>query len=274
MTTMTPEPSPPAGNEPHRAREIAQSFGADADRYDRARPGYPDALIKRIVSACPGRDVVDVGCGTGIAARQFHAAGCRVLGVEVDARMADLARRTGTEVEVSTFEEWDPAGRRFDAVVAAQAWHWVDPVAGAGRAAEALREGGRLAAFWNVFQLPPDLARAFAETYRRVLPETEFFQRAVPGLEVYAPIFTKAAAGIEQTGAFDEPERWNFAWQRSYTRDEWLDQVPTFGGHSRFPAQTQRDLLAGLGAAIDSVGGSFLMQYATVAVTAARKTVS
>ncbi|MCW2935319.1 MAG: hypothetical protein JWM19_6281 [Actinomycetia bacterium] len=30
--------------------------------------------------------------------------------------------------------------------VAAQAWHWVDPVAGAAKAAVVLRPGGRLAA--------------------------------------------------------------------------------------------------------------------------------
>ena len=45
--------------------------------------------------------------------------------------MADFARRTGIEVEVATFEAWDSAGRTFDAVAAGQAWHWVDPVAGA-----------------------------------------------------------------------------------------------------------------------------------------------
>lgn len=33
------------------------------------------------------------------------AAGCRVLGVEVDARMADFARWRGIEVEVAKFEE-------------------------------------------------------------------------------------------------------------------------------------------------------------------------
>ena len=61
--------------------------------------------------------------------------GCRVLGVDVDARMADLARRSGLQVEVATFEAWDPVGRAFDAVIAGQAWHWVDPVAGAAKAA-------------------------------------------------------------------------------------------------------------------------------------------
>ena len=55
----------------------------------------------------------------------------RVVGVDPDERMADVARRGGLAVEVSTIETWDPAGRVFDAAVAAQAWHWVDPVAGA-----------------------------------------------------------------------------------------------------------------------------------------------
>jgi len=76
----------------HEARHLAESFGEDAARYDRARPSYPDALVQRIVAACPELHVLDVGIGTGIAARQFQAADCRILGVEVDSRMADLAR--------------------------------------------------------------------------------------------------------------------------------------------------------------------------------------
>ena len=81
---------------------MAESFGEDPGRYDRARPPYPDALVDRIVAASPGTDVLDVGCGTGIEARQFQAAGCTVLGVEPDPRMAEFARRTGVEIEVAT----------------------------------------------------------------------------------------------------------------------------------------------------------------------------
>lgn len=85
---------------------MAESFGVDAQRYDQARPGYPDTLVTRIVTGSPGSDVLDVGCGTGIAARQFQAAGCTVLGIEPDARMADFARARGLQVEVATFEAW------------------------------------------------------------------------------------------------------------------------------------------------------------------------
>ena len=59
--------------------------------------------------------------------------------------MAEQSRQGGTGTEVVKFEDWDPAGRSFDAVTAAHAWHWVDPAAGAARAAAVLRPNGRLA---------------------------------------------------------------------------------------------------------------------------------
>ena len=64
----------------------------------------------------------------------------------------------------------------------------------------------------------------------------------------------KAADGIRQAGAFGEPEQWRFDWDRAYTRDEWLDQVPTLGGHTQLPPAKLAELLAGIGAAIDAVG--------------------
>jgi SAM-dependent methyltransferase len=252
---------------------MAESFGVDPERYDRTRPRYPEALVNRIVASSPGPDFLDVGPGTGISARQFQAAGGQVLGVEPDTRMADFARRTGVEVEVATFEAWDPAGRDFDAVVAGQAWHWVDPVAGAAKAAQVLRPGGRLAVFWHVFQSPPEVAEAFAAVYQRVLPDSLASLatvRAMPALDGYSALFTKAADGIRQAGAFGHPEQWRYDWEHSYTRDEWLDLTPTHGIHTQLPPAKLAELLAGFGAAVDAMGGSFTMNYATVAVTAAR----
>jgi SAM-dependent methyltransferase len=255
---------------PHQYRQIAESFGTDPERYDRTRPRYPEVMVDRI--AADVADVVDVGCGTGIAARQFRAAGCRVLGVEVDARMAEFARRQGLDVEVAAFETWDPAGRAFDAVIAGQTWHWVDPIAGAAKAAQALRPGGRLAVFWNVGQHPPEVAEAAAEVCQRVIPDAPFDVRAMtkPALDGDQPVFAKAADGIRETGEFGEPERWRFDWERPYTREEWLDQVPTQGAFTRLPPDQLAEVLAGVGAAIDTMGGSFTMRYATVAVTATR----
>jgi SAM-dependent methyltransferase len=270
MPTIPPEQPALPARESHQAREVAESFGADANRYDRARPSYPAALVDRILATSPGVDVLDVGCGTGIAARLFQAAGCQVLGVDPDERMADLARRRGLGVEVAKFEDWDPAGRTFDVVVAGQAWHWVDPVAGAAQAARVLRPGGRLAVFWNSSRPPASLAEAFAAVYRRVLAEAPLFRMPSPGADAYGALSEKAADGMRQAAAFGNAQQWRFEWDRFYTRDEYLDVVPTSGFINQLRPATLRELTAGIGAAIDAAGGGFTMDYTTVTVTAAR----
>lgn len=252
---------------PHDARTMAESFGADPARYDRLRPSYPAAMVDAIVADAPGRDVLDVGCGTGIAARLLQAAHCRVLGVEVDARMADFARSRGLEVEVAPFEAWDRKGRAFDALVSGTTWHWIDPRAGAQRAADALVPGGLFAAFWNVQHAPPDLEEAFNAAYAEIAPSSLFARQ---GAKAHHRIVNRAARGISDTGAFDTPRVRRYDWELSYTRDAWLDLVTTFGGHGLLPTDQRAELEAALGAAVDAAGGSFTMRYETQLLTATR----
>jgi SAM-dependent methyltransferase len=274
MPTLPPEQPRLDELEPHRHRQVAQSFGADAERYDRTRQRYPEALIQRIVAGSPGPGVLDVGCGTGIAARQFQAAGATVLGVEPDQRMADFARRSGIEVEVATIEAWEPAGRTFDAVVAGQTWHWVDPVAGAAQAARVLQPGGRFAVFWHAFDPPAPVADAFAAACRRAMPDAPMNLQTMPkqSVDAYQVMLTKTADGLREAGGFGDPERWRFDWERAYTRAEWLDQLPTFGFLTRLAPDKLAEVLDEVGAAVDALGGSCTVRYSTVALSAVRTT--
>ena len=258
---------------PHDHRRIAESFGVDVERYDRTRPPYPDELIDRIVTESPGPDLLDVGAGTGIEARQFRARGCTVLGVEPDARMAGVARAGGLEVDVARFEDWDPAGRRFDAVVSGQAWHWVDPVAGAELAGQVLRPGGLIALFWHVFLPPSTVGEAFADAYARVAPDSPVDLRATPARpqDMYRPVLDRAADGLRGTGAFARPEEWRVTTERTYTTAEWVDLLPTQGLMTRLPADAVAEVSAAVGAAIDALGGRFTLPFDTVALTARRR---
>jgi hypothetical protein len=123
--------------------------------------------------------------------------------------------------------------------------------------------------FWNAFQPPPGLTQAFAALYRQVMPGSPNLW-ARPILDAYLTMCGTAADGIRRAGGFGDPGQWRFGWNRRYTGDQWLDQLPTLGGHTLLPPATLHDLLAGIGAAIDAAGGSFTMQYTTVAATAAR----
>ncbi|MFC7546656.1 class I SAM-dependent methyltransferase [Plantactinospora sp. GCM10030261] len=268
MPTQSARPSPDS----HQHRQAAESFGVDPERYDRTRPAYPDALVHRIVAASPGPDILDVGCGTGTAARQFQAAGCTVLGIEPDTRMAEFARRDGLDVEVTTFETWNAAGRTFDAVIAATAWHWVDPVAGTSTAAHVLRPGGLLAPFWHVAQLPSAVAEALATAFEQAVPDAPVNLRSMgTALDTYEKMFDKAADAIRATDGFDEPQLWRHDWEKTYTRDEWLDQVPTSGLFTRLPREALDRILTAVGTAIDALGGELTVPYATVAVAAVRR---
>jgi hypothetical protein len=60
MTTLPSEPGktpkagaplvPPTALRSHLQRDVAEGFGADAGRYDRARPTYPAGLIDRVIA--------------------------------------------------------------------------------------------------------------------------------------------------------------------------------------------------------------------------------
>jgi len=254
---------------PSDRRDMAGSFGADAERYDRTRPHYPAEMVGELVEA-PAR-VLDVGIGTGISALPFHEAGCTVLGIEPDERMAALARARGFEVEIARFEEWDPAGRTFDAVVAGTTWHWVDAAAGARRAAEVLPAGGRFAAFWNVGDPPPEVAAGFAAVYAAVDHGLPIAPPSGSMREGYQRILDVAAEGLRASGAFTEPDRLRWDRRVTLTRDRWLDQAQTSGGHQLLPPHVRAALLDGMGEVVDRVGGSFVMEYATLALRARRR---
>lgn len=258
----------------HIDRERAASFGRAAERYDRARPGYPDDLVTDVLGPAPeGLSVLDVACGTGIASRAFASRGATVLGVELSAEMAAVAQRHGLAVEVSAFETWDPAGRAFDRVTCAQAWHWLDPAVSTEKAAAVLRTGGRLCLFWNIGHHPDELADELASVYRRVLPDDHQLVMGYAANRAREPQadVNPAMDALTSCSVLAEPQGRSYAWTRHYTRDEWLDELRTHSDHAVLPASLQRELLDEVGATIDRFGGGFDMPYTAVLLTADRR---
>ena len=254
------------------AERLAHSFGAEAARYDRTRPAYPQELIDRLVAASPGPRVVEVGCGTGVLSRQLHAAGMDVLGVEHDERMAEFARGAGVTVEVSKFEAWDPAGREFDAVVAGQSWHWVDQEAGPAHAARVLRPGGVFVALWHVYGTPEPIADAFVAAYEKLAPRPPYrighsYEEA---FESYLAGSVRTGEAFAATGAFAHAEQWQADWERTFTTAGYLDLMRTMSPMALLSSEQGTALLDDVGGAIDAIGGEFTMRYSTLAVTVTR----
>lgn len=55
-----------------------------------------------------GKDVLDLGCGTGTLARGAHALGARVHGVDVDGEALAMAQEVPGSFEVADLADWSP----------------------------------------------------------------------------------------------------------------------------------------------------------------------
>ena len=129
----------------------ATSFGAVADMYERARPGYPREAVEWLTGP-PPLDVVDLGAGTGKLTRSLVALGHRVTAVEPLPEMLDRLREAVPEATavLGTAEVIPLADGSADVVTAAQAFHWFDHERALPEIARVLRPGGRLGLVWNM----------------------------------------------------------------------------------------------------------------------------
>jgi SAM-dependent methyltransferase len=241
----------------HEQRERAEVFGTVAEQYDRYRPSYPEQMVDDLLAAAP-RAVLDIGCGTGKAARLFAGRGVPVLGVEIDPQMAAVARRHGIEVEVSGFEDWPDRGRRFDLIVCGQAWHWIDPAVGGPKAARLLAAGGTLALFWNFAEPAPDDKQVIDDVYARLAPE---LLRPPDAGDDQAHL-----RAVRATGAFSSVEPTTYPAERVWPLEEWLGNLGTQSNHvllgPRLPALLAglREALAARGGGVRTTGGTYLIR--------------
>jgi SAM-dependent methyltransferase len=139
-----------------------------------ARPEYPVALFERLVEAAElrrGDRVLEVGPGPGKATLDLVRRGLQVTAVEPGVALAAQARANlaGHPVDVVNrrFEDWNSRPGEFAAVVAATAWHWLDPYLRYGRAARALRPGGHLA-LWSAQHVFPVRGDPFFDELQEV----------------------------------------------------------------------------------------------------------
>ena len=113
------------------------------ERYDRGidrlSGGTIAGIYERVAGcvAAPGRQVLDVGCGTGGVALACAARGARVVGIDVNAGMLDVARGKAARRDPAPEIEWIELGAMeledrfepdsFDAVVSCLAFSELSP---------------------------------------------------------------------------------------------------------------------------------------------------
>lgn len=212
----------------HTAR--AASFGAVADHYERARPGYPAEAVRWLAGE-PPRDVVDLGAGTGKLTRGLVAAGHRVAAVDPSEEM--LARLRAALVDVRAIrgraEAIPLADASADVVTVAQAFHWFEEQEALREIARVLRTGGALALVWNCrTEREPWVAR-LSEIIGTERVDSHDLRAAIDCSALFGPV---EHATFEHAQQFDRETLLDLVASRSYCatrepgeRREILDRV-------------------------------------------------
>jgi len=236
-------------------RERANSFGGAAHNYDTHRPRYPDQLIDDVLAPGAPR-VLEAGAGTGIASMQMIERGADVLAVEPDTRMAAVAQAKGIPIELATFEDWEPAGRRFDRVVFAASFHWVDPAVALPKVRGILNDGGKLALIWNWLR-PTNPTRADFEAIYRDYMDVET-HRGDGNPNAVVDMITAAGFTVTQR---------KYPHDLHYSAQQWVDIAFTFSHQlilaADKAAELRSRLIEHIGPAGVSVGGDAVGIFAT-----------
>ena len=186
------------------------TFGGDPQKYDWARPPYPDALYDILRETCglkTGTRTFEVGAGTGIATRRLLALGADLVAIEPDARLAGFLESalphpaSQIRIEKATFEDVQLRDGTFDLGVSATAFHWLEQAPSLAKAYRLLKPGGWWAMWWNHYG-DPDARDAFDHATKHLFAVTKRSpSQGAPGdqpfdLDAAARIADLAAAGF------------------------------------------------------------------------------
>jgi len=142
----------------------AASFGAAATIYERARPSYPEDALDWLLPH-GARRVLDLAAGTGKLTRLIAKRDLEVEAVDPSEGMLAELEQVLPDVptHVGTAEAIPLPDHSFDAVLVAQAWHWVDVSRAAVEVGRVLKPGGRLGLIWNNRDERVDWVRELSE---------------------------------------------------------------------------------------------------------------
>jgi len=126
---------------------VLSDYSRQAQRYDETRGASPSALqaLRKALAGAPGRQLADIGGGTGNYALALRDDGWKPVVIDRSAGMLERARAKGLEIVEADAQSLPFERERFDAVTMISMLHHVEDVEAAlAEARRVLRVRGKL----------------------------------------------------------------------------------------------------------------------------------
>ncbi|MBD2387848.1 class I SAM-dependent methyltransferase [Cylindrospermum sp. FACHB-282] len=238
-----------------------------AEAYNKFRPRYPKKLINRAVevSQIPAEAaILELGCGPGIATVPFAKLGFSILCLEPSKEACNFARQNcaaypKVEIQQTTFEEWELETERFNAVLAATSFHWINPDVGCAKAADTLQSNGSLILLWNMTPQPNyEVYQDLHEVYKINAPSLARYEDTKTQEEIVKALGKTAI----ESGRFKDIYSEQIPCQATYSADNYLLLLSTLTPYLKLDTPTRDALFAALREKIEqNYGGSIQINY-------------
>ena len=245
-------------------RTIRTTFTNISTLYDKARISYPQKLISDIIDFVKLKKedwVLDVGCGTGQATILFAQRGFNVIGLDSGEAMIKFSQQKFSKFNNISFKqgnfeeaEFSP---KFNLIISAMAWHWIDPERREKKAYDLLGGNGCLALFWN-YQRKNE--STFVQGVGKILDNYDGIDRGPAG-SIVKQFADSLHTELRGNKLFCQVEFKEYDEEIEFTKEKYLDLVLSYGWVQKLSDEKKTDLIKGLQNLLENYQEPIIVPY-------------
>lgn len=229
------------------------NFGNVAENYAKFRNDLPGELLESLKLRdihFGGKQVVDLGCGTGVFCRAIHHVGAEVIGVEPAIELIEEAEFIDKEKDIeieyrNTFSENTSLPENtYDYVTVLRAWHWFDSKETLKEIKRILKGNGSLII----------MDSGFLSKNKVVVDTLKFIQAYMPEGQLKSAGSKSTSMQLInsfpvewfkewQENQFDLQETYKFNYDVAFTNEEWCGRVGSLSWLAGFDKEERQDIL-------------------------------
>lgn len=232
--------------------ELRKVFDTIPEQFDRYRPRYSPELFRELIDHAgvgPGKNVLELGPGTGQATEPILRTGCNYLAIELGEHLADKMQQKfghmpNFSIVCDDFITHDFPDGQFDLIYSAATIQWIPENIAFSKTFRMLKPGGTLA-----MMLTRSEYRSSNEALYQQIQQV--YDRFYQPQEKYSQKFTYTNAPAYGYVDFEKRE---YPGTREFTADEYVGYCGTHCDHIVIPEPYSSQFFGGLREAVLQAG--------------------